>query len=219
MARYRTPLPALFAASLETAISRLLELDANSSSRLERLDGRLLQLDLEDLGITLFFAFTTQRVRVGLDAEREADAVVSGSPAALFSLAVPDEKRKWGAPGSRVTISGDAGLARDLERLFSRLDPDWEGRLSRLLGDVWGYQVAAGLRAGAEQARETAENTGDMLGEYLVRAGGPLPQPAEIRAFSDAVDATRDAVERAEARLRALKGARQTDAEPPEEAE
>ena len=217
-ARYRTPLPALLAASLETAISRLLELDTDSPSRLERLDGRLLQVDLEGLGITLFFAFTTRRVRVGLDAEREADAVVSGSPAALFSLALPDEQKKWGAPGSRVTISGDAGLARDLERLFARLDPDWEGRLSRLLGDVWGYQVAAGLRAGAEQARETAESTGDMLSEYLLRPNGPLPQPEEIKAFADAVDETREAVERAEARLRALEEARQTDAEPPEDA-
>ena len=217
MPKYRTPLPALLALTLETALNRLLDLDANTPSRLERLDGRLLELDLEGVGITLFFSFGAQRVSVGLDSDREADARVSGSPAALFSMAVPDEQKKWGGPGSRVTISGDAGLARDLERLFSRLDPDWEGRLSRLLGDVWGYQVAAGLRAGAEQAREAAENTGDMISEYLLRDGGPLPQPGEIREFADAVDETRDAVERLEARLRLLEQARQEDSETAED--
>ena len=84
-------------------------------------------------------------------------AVISGSPAALFTMAAPEGLGDWGSEGSRVTITGDANLARDLERLFSQLDPDWEGSLSRVFGDVWGHQVAAGIRTGAGQARQAAE--------------------------------------------------------------
>ena len=187
---------------LETAINRLLDLDENTPSRLERLDGRMLQLDIEGVGITLFFAFNGQHVEVGTKSEYEPDTVISGSPYALFSMAVPDDIGSWGTPESRVTITGDANLARDLERLFSRLDPDWEGRLSRIFGDVWGHQVAAGLRAGAEQAKESAESAGDMISEYLQRDQGPLLRPQEIEEFASDVDETRAAAERLEARIR-----------------
>ncbi|MCU0988327.1 MAG: SCP2 sterol-binding domain-containing protein [Xanthomonadales bacterium] len=202
MPDYRTPLPGLLAATLETAINRILALDDASNERLQRLDGRMLRLDLQGLGIELFFAFNGPHVEVGTRSRHEPDTVVSGSPFALFSMAAPDQAARWGEPASRVTISGDATLARDLERLFAQLDPDWEGRLARLLGDVWGHQVAAGLRAGAAQARQSAGNAGEMLREYLQGSRGPLARTEEIEAFGAAVDELGADAERLEARLR-----------------
>jgi ubiquinone biosynthesis protein UbiJ len=212
MPEYRTPLPSILAGMLEAAINRLLALDEDTPTRLQRLDDRLLQLDLEGVGISLFFSFTTERVDVAIDSDYEPDTVISGSPVALFAMAVPEGAGNWGTPDSRVTITGDANLARDLERLFSRLDPDWENTLSRLLGDVWGHQLAAGLRAGADQAREAAENAGEMVSEFLKRDGGPLVTAADIRTFADAVDEARDAVDRLEARLQQMQ-----EAESPED--
>jgi ubiquinone biosynthesis protein UbiJ len=199
--RYRTPLPGILAVMLETAINRVLALDDDSAERLQRLDDRMLRLDLEGVGITLFFAFGERRVEVGTDSQYEPDTIISGSPIALFSMAAPEEAARWGGSDSRVSISGDATLARDLEQLFSRLDPDWEGRLSRLLGDVWGHQVASGLRAGAGQLQRSAEDAGEMLREYLQSPGGPVAGAAEIETFGAAVEDLHRAVDRLEARL------------------
>ena len=74
--------------------------------------------------------------------------------------------------------------------------------MARLLGDVWGHQVAAGLRAGAAQARQSAGNAGEMLREYLQGSRGPLARTEEIEAFGDAVDELGADAERLEARLR-----------------
>jgi ubiquinone biosynthesis protein UbiJ len=208
---YRTPLPGVFAGLLEAAINRLLATDQNSAQRLQRLDGRVVELQLQGLGIALFFTFTPHRVRVGLAAAREADTVISGSPPALFAMAMPDQDDAWGRPGSRVRISGDATLARDIERLFSRLDLDWEAELSRWLGDVIGYQVAAGARGALEQLRAAAADFEEMTGEQLRRAGGMLAQQADIRTFSDAVDELRDATNRLEAKLRILREQRERE--------
>lgn len=204
MPEYKTPLPGILAAMLETAINRLLDLDEKTPQRLQRLEGRMLRLDLEGVGISLFFAFNNRQVEVGTTSADEPDTVVSGSPLALFSMAIPDEDGQWGTPESRVTINGDANLARDLERLFSRLEPDWEGRLSRIFGDVWGHQVAAGLRAGAEQARESAGSAGEMFSDYLQSKHGPLVSPEEVSRFTAEVDALRDGVERLQSRLEEL---------------
>jgi ubiquinone biosynthesis accessory factor UbiJ len=205
MADYRTPLPGLFAATLEAAINRLLSMDGESTRRLAQLDQRLVRLELEGLGITLNFGFSPQRVKVSLDVEGEPDTVISGTPTALFSMAVPDGDGNWGTPGSRVKIAGDATLARDLERVFSRLDPDWEAQFSNWFGDVLGYQLAAGARGMAKQFRDTVTTLEEMSGDFLQGPGSPLARAGEIRQFGADVDTLRDATERLEARLRILR--------------
>lgn len=203
MPEYRTPLPGILAALLEGGLNRILSLDENTPDRLQRLAGRMLQLDIEGIGITLFFAFTDRRVEVGTRSGSEPDTVISGSPTALFSMAVPEGAGFWGTEDSRVTITGDANLARDLERLFSQLDPDWEGSLSRVFGDVWGHQVAVGLKAGAEHARESASAAGEMVEEFIKREGGPVVRDSELEHFSSDVDDLAAAVKRFEQRLAA----------------
>jgi ubiquinone biosynthesis protein UbiJ len=206
---YRTPLPGLLAVSMETAINGLLASDQNSGERLSKLDGRRVRLNLQDLAITLDFLFTRYRVAVSLVTTAEpdtpeADTLISGSMPALFAMAMPDESGHWGGPGSRVRISGDATLARDVERLFSRLDPDWEAGLSQFTGDVIGHQLAAGLKSIAASLRSTGDNVQQMASEYLRSEQSPVAQPAEQRSFIDEVDRLREATDRLEARVRLL---------------
>ena len=166
MAEYQTPLPGMLALALETAINQVLQLDKESPSRVKKLEGRLLQLDLEGLNITLFFTFKYGVVRVRLDADATADTTISGTPVALFSMAEPEDV-DWGLPDSKVQINGDASLARDLERIFSKLEPDWEGPLTGMLGDTAGYHAAQGIRQGIETARETARTAGRILSDFM----------------------------------------------------
>lgn len=201
---YRTPLPGLLATSLETAINRLLAADQDSGERLKKLDGRRVRLELQDLASTLDFIFSPYRVEVSLDTEAEADTVISGSMPALFAMALPDEEDRWGGPGSRVKISGDATLARDLERLFSRLDPDWEAGVAQFTGDVVAHQLVTGFKGMAASLLSTGKQMQEAVGDYLSSEQSPLPQPEELRGFADEVDNLRDAVERLEARMRIL---------------
>ena len=201
MPEYRTPFPGIMAALLEAGINRVLAMDENTPQRLGRLADRMLQLEIEGIGITLFIAFTDRRVEVGTRSEHEPDTVISGSPLALFTMAVPDGPGSWVEPESRVTITGDANLARDLERLFSQLEPDWEGSLSRVFGDVWGHQVAAGLKAGAEHARESAGAAGEMVEEFINREGGPLIREPEFEGFAGEIEDARSTLEQLEKRL------------------
>jgi ubiquinone biosynthesis accessory factor UbiJ len=205
MPTYRTPLPRILAATLETAVNQLLAMDEGSARRLGQLNRRLVRLELDGIGIVLDFSFSPYRVKVSVDAEGTPDTVISGTPAALFAMAIPDEDGSWGRPGSQVRIAGDATLARDVERLFSRLDPDWEAKLSAWFGDVAGYQLAAGAREANRHMRSTVATLGDFTADFLRQPSSPLAQPAAIAEFGHAVDALRDATDRLEARLRILR--------------
>lgn len=206
MPEYRTPFPGIMAALLEAGINRVLAMDESTPQRLSRLADRMLQLEVEGIGITLFIAFTDRRVEVGTRSDHEPDTVISGSPLALFTMAVPDGPGSWVEPESRVNITGDANLARDLERLFSQLEPDWEGSLSRVFGDVWGHQVAAGLKAGAEHAKKSAGAAGEMVEEFISREGGPLVRDAELEEFAGEVEEARCRLERLQERLVEMAG-------------
>jgi len=206
MPDYRTPLPALLAGFLEAGVNRVLALDPASEQRLLKLQGKTLQLDLEGLDITLFLSFDSGNVRVGLDSDTEPDTLVRGTPVALFAMAAPGEAEHWGLPGSNVHIEGDANLARDLERLFSALEPDFEKPITDLLGDVLGFQVASGLKQGAEGMRAAAESTIKMAGSFFRDESETLVRPPELDEFNRAVDTLNDAIERLEARLRDLRG-------------
>jgi len=90
----------MLAMTLETAINQVLQLDRESPSRVKKLDGRLLQLDIEGLKITLFISFKYGNVRVRLDADKTPDTIISGTPVALFSMAEP-EGVDWGLSESK----------------------------------------------------------------------------------------------------------------------
>lgn len=156
----------MLALALETAINQVLQLDFESPSRVNKLEGRLLQLDLEGVNITLFFTFKHGNVRVNLDNDGIPDTTISGTPIALFSMAQPEDA-DWGLPDSKVQINGDASLARDLERIFSKLEPDWEGPLSGILGEVAGHQIAQGIRQGVEAAKETVGTAGKIFADFM----------------------------------------------------
>jgi len=202
--RYRTGLPALLASALETGVNHVLALDENSVERLERLEGKVLRLDLEGLAITLYFSFAFGAVEVDLESEAEPDARVSGSPPALFALAAPEDvaaRGDWGAPGSGVRIEGDATLARDLAKIFSLLDPDWRAPVNGLLGDVLGHQVTEGIKRGAEGLRDTLRSALNMTGRFLNEESGALAKQSSVDDFTGGVDDLRDGIDRLEARL------------------
>ncbi len=206
MADYRTPLPRMMAGLLEAGINRVLALDPESEKRLLKLQGKVLQLNLDGLEITLFLGFDSAHVRVDLDAEAEPDTVISGTPIALFAMAAPSDAGNWGLPGSSVQISGDANLARNIERVFSQMDPDWEKPLTDILGDVVGFQLASGLKQGVDAVREAAKSTVDMAGTYFRDETNVLVRPSELKEFNSAVDGLNDAIERLEARIKNLAG-------------
>ena len=204
----------MLAVMLQGALNTVLSLDGGSADRRRKLQGRVLKLVLEGLGIELYFTASDHGIEVSLDhphdsGEDEADTTVSGTPAALFAMAASELGEGWNAPGSRVNITGDAGLARDFERLFSRLDPDFEAVFAGMFGDVVGHQLVTGLREGSRRTREAASTTGEVIGEVLregARGGrsGPLIGADEANGFVDGVDRLRDAVDRLEARVRLL---------------
>jgi ubiquinone biosynthesis accessory factor UbiJ len=205
------PLRAAFGRALEFALERALALDPQTRAALAALDGRELSLALQAPALALRLRVEDGKLRVGPDrGAREADLGVRSTLGALLAQLLPGAER-GALPVGQVRISGDAELARRVQQLLQRYEPDVEEAFSRVFGDVAGVQIARGLKRALDWSRATAGTLLRDGAEYLSEESRDLVPKAELDVFLDEVDELRDAVERLQrkigrVRLQAVEG-------------
>lgn len=188
--------------ALEQALNRIVALDPDTAGALERLGGRRIGLALEAPPVALDITVDAGRLKVGPPKD-EPDLGIRATLSGVLSQ-LPFLRQDGAPPVGKVRINGDAELARTLQHLAQRFDPDWEKPFADVFGPVLGPQIARGLRealkAGAGFAKGFSRDTVD----YLTEESRDLVGKAELSAFHDDVDALRDRAERLAARLARL---------------
>ncbi|KAA2284729.1 ubiquinone biosynthesis accessory factor UbiJ [Arenimonas fontis] len=191
--------------ALGEALNRLLALDPDTAAALATLEGRRIGLALEAPPVALDIRVAGGRLEVGPPTQ-EPDlgirATLSGVLSQLPFLRAPDAP-----PVGRVRVNGDAELARRLQGLARRFDPDWDQPFAELLGPIVGPQVARTLREALKAGARLARGLGRDAVEYLTEESRDLVGKAELSAFLDDVDAVRDRAERLAARIARLEQA------------
>ena len=191
--------------ALEAALARALALDPETREALSRLDGRRVALRVDQPPLALQLTVDGERLRVGpVDGETAPDLDVRGTLAGLVSQLPMFRRDDDGPPVGRMRIEGDADLARRLQRLAERFDPDWQAPFVAVFGEVIGVQVARGFAGALRQARDGARDLAGMTAEYLTEESRDVDAREELAAFHDDVDALRDDVERLAARIARL---------------
>ncbi len=189
--------------ALEAALNRLLALDGDSRDAVAALEGRRIQLAVEAPALALEIKVREGRLAVGpADPAHEPDLAVRGSLGGL--LAQLPLLRPASAQAGKVRIAGDAELARQVQKLAERFDPDWNLPFTQVFGEVIGVQIAGAVRAAFRHGRDGAARLARDAADYLTEESRDLVGRAELDAHHDDVDALRDRVERLQARIQQL---------------
>lgn len=189
--------------ALEAALNRALALDPDTRAALAPLHGRRVVVRVESPPLALQLKVDGERLQVGPPEEGDADLSVRSTLAGLLSQ-LPFVRNDDAPPVGRLRIEGDADLARRLQRLAERFDPDWHRPFAAVFGDVVGVQVANALAAALRQARVLARNGAEVAAEYLTEESRDVVPRAELDAFHEDVDTLRDDAERLAARVQRL---------------
>ena len=193
--------------ALEAALNRALALDPDTREALAALDGRSVELALDAPPLALRLQVEGQRLVVGpAQADAEPDLGVRATLGALLSQ-LPPLRRDDAPPVGRMRVSGDADLARRLQRLAERFDPDWQQPFTVVFGDLLGVQVANAVAAGLRHARAAGRDLAEVTAEYLTEESRDVVPRAELDDFHDAVDTLRDDAARLAARVARLREA------------
>ncbi|MBS0375973.1 MAG: SCP2 sterol-binding domain-containing protein [Proteobacteria bacterium] len=134
--------------------------------------------------------------------EEPADATVTGSPLGLAALLAGRREGRVSMAG--VTVSGDAEVAAAFEKLLWHARPELEAELARLVGEVPAHLAGEVARGAFDWGRRAAGSLARNVGEYLLHEGRDVLPRAELEPFHAAVDALREDVDRAAARLERL---------------
>jgi ubiquinone biosynthesis accessory factor UbiJ len=188
-------------ASVEALLNRNIDGSEQAAALARRLRGTSLQIDVE--GFSRIRA-SVQNLRLALEAgdDSAADALISGSPAALLQLLTGGTGRGNGRRAAQ--IRGDAEIADSYRELLVLARPDLEEELSRLVGDMPARRAAQFARQALAWARRTARTARENLAEYLQEESRDLVNQPEFEEFLRGVDEVREAADRTEARLAAL---------------
>ena len=191
--------------ALELALNRALALDEDTRAALRGLDGQRVALHLASPPLALQVEVAGEALRVGpVDAAVEPDLGVRTTLAGLLGQ-LPMFRRDDAPPVGKLRIEGDAELARRLQQLAQRFDPDWQQPFVRVFGEVLGVQVAKAVAAGLKQAQVAGRNLAESAAEYVTEESRDVVPRAELDAFHDDVDALRDDVERIGAKIARLR--------------
>ena len=195
--------------ALEAALNRALALDPETREGLAPLDGRSVELAVETPPLALRLQVQGERLVVGpVDPGNEPDLGVRATLGALLAQ-LPPLRRDDAPPIGRMRVSGDADLARRLQRLAERFDPDWQQPFATVFGDILGVQVANAIAGGLRHARDAGREFAETTAEFLTEESRDVVPRAELDAFHDAVDTLRDDAARLSARVARLRSATQ----------
>ncbi|WP_115720416.1 ubiquinone biosynthesis accessory factor UbiJ [Gallaecimonas mangrovi] len=196
------PFKQLIQAIAETGANKLLALDGASGRRLQRLNGKVIVVQLTDIGLDLGFVVTPDNLLV-TGALDQADATVALPVAAIGELKDSAQLPKAIKEG-RLELTGDPMLLKQFSELFAKLDIDWEGELARYVGDVPAhllFDTATKLKA---KLTKGLGQFGHWGAEQLTEEARLLPSALEQQHFFDAVDDLKSDLARLERRLEAL---------------
>jgi ubiquinone biosynthesis protein UbiJ len=195
--------PAIALAALEGLINRLLALDPEGAGALGKIQGRILRIELDGIGIAVTLVPEANALRLFGRYAATPDCIVRATPAALLTMALAERREDQVFSGS-VSIEGDNGLAQAIGEIIKGLDIDWEEQLSTLTGDALAHGIGDQVRATGRWAERSRRVLTSDLREYLIEEGRFVPSESELREFIDGVDELRDDVARIEARIQRL---------------
>lgn len=189
-------------AGLEQALNAALALDPKTLERLRRLQGRVIAIELQGTGIRLLLQPEQNGLRLMGHYDGIVDTTLRGAPFALLRMSTG--RTGEGMFKGGVEIDGDVELGQQIQRVFEKLDVDWEEHLSRLTGDIIAHQIGNSVRGLLNWGERAAEHLSQDTADYLQEEAEILPLPWEVEEFLEQVDTLRSDVDRLEARVKRL---------------
>lgn len=189
---------------LDAMLNRYLSLDPEMAKKMSVFEGRVIAIELAGIN-KKFYVFPQNNaegacIKLSEYYEGKPDAVIKGTPAALFKMGVTSDVAPMMLKGE-VEIVGDMRLGREFKKLLAEMEVDWEDHLASLIGDAPAHQLARVAKQFSRWTNNARQSITTDISEYLQEESRDVVAGAELEMFYDDVDELRNGVDRLQARF------------------
>ena len=185
----------------ENALNRAMRLDPGTHGALLELLEQPIAVTINPPPVALHLVSDGQRLHLQQEGADEPGVTLSGTPLALLSMTLGDRSALH---QGRVTLTGDASLAHQLQQVLEKLDPDWEGALAETIGDVPAHFLGQRIRQTLSWTRDAHQALLANIEDYVQEETRSLPARNEAEALYEDIGELRLDTDRLEARVRQL---------------
>lgn len=191
---------------LTDVINAYLLLDTESTSRLNKLQGKRITIELLPFHWVFHCTFTVQGVTLEDNEMLAPDAYLRGTPLQMMGVMLAKEERHRFFADD-LTLEGDAEVGQQVIALFDELHIDWEEYLSRVIGDAPAYHARRMMQDIGDWLKRTDKTLTDDVNEFIHEEAEWLPTREALNDFFQDIDGLRMDVDRVEAKINQLQTA------------
>ncbi|CAI2116268.1 Uncharacterized protein conserved in bacteria [Serratia ficaria] len=197
----------LLTGALETSLNSLLFRDRSMKTARQRLAGKVLRIELEELASPLVLVFSELRVDVLGQSEDDADCKVRSRIPALLKLRDRQQLPVLMRSGE-LTVEGDIQVVQQLVGLLDLAEWDPAEWLAPYIGDIAAQGITQALGKGAGLLKAGVQRRQQDVAETLTEEWRLAPGPLEVVWFNEEVDAVTRSAQALLARMDKLEGKR-----------
>ncbi len=205
----------LISGFLNQAASLLLDLDPDGKARFQRLEGKVICIELSKPPVSLLISPDRDGLKISTakpgeeNSRAEADVTLSGTLAAFLEVAREGTHSGVFSSG-RITMQGDVEVGQVFQKAVMGFDLDWEELVSRFAGDTPARKAGVMARGFAQWGEETIAYSRENFADYLKEEVRILPSEVAVERFRRQVAELRADVDRFEKRLQRLRKRRES---------
>ncbi len=192
--------------ALEAAINSALRYDPGTLSRINAMQGKVIDVQLDTPALNLYLVILESQgkalVQLQQYFESESDLTLKGGPASIWHVLTSNDANPL--LGSGLEVRGEVGLLQQLSDIAKHLDIDWEAPLVNTLGPVIGHQVAKLVKIKLDWLEHAAKRAPQVAKDFMKEESEIFAHPEAVKAFYKAVRDTKMDTERLEARITRL---------------
>lgn len=196
--------------ALQLAINQALSLDDHMPTKLQELEGKVVEMIISPLEVRFYIVFKQAEIHLEPDFEGHPDTIIHSSPIGLIRLSLLPASKARSLFNDKVRISGDIELGQKIKKLFDEMEIDWEGHLARFTGDVVAHQIGSMVRKGMAFRDQFTESMRQNITEYFQEEVRLVPSAKELEDYYNDIDELALAVERLQAHINHLVSAHET---------
>lgn len=178
----------LLTGALETSLNNLLFRDRSMKAARQRLAGKVLRIELEELASPLVLVFSELRVDVLGQSEDSADCTVRSRIPSLLKLRDRQQLPVLMRSGE-LTVEGDIQVVQQLVGLLDLAEWDPAEWLAPYIGDIAAQGITQALGKGASLLKAGLMRRQQDMAEALTEEWRLAPGPLEVVWFNEEVDA------------------------------